>query len=76
MGVFVGYMPTAVSSHACIYGSVKQSNEQQKDEVKTTTQADPQMKAVTKLLHDGELESWKICPTQVLEYCNPKRRIN
>ena len=40
------------------------------DEIKTATQADPQIKVMMQLVHDGWPESWKLSPKQALEYWN------
>ena len=40
------------------------------DAIKTATQADPQIKVMMQLVHDGWPESWKLSPKQALEYWN------
>ena len=56
--------------HVHMVVSSSRMSSRRMEEVKTATQADPQMKVVMQLVHDGWPESRKSCPTQALEYWN------
>ena len=65
-----------IDLHVHIVVANSRMSSRRMNEVKTAAQADPQMKVVMQLVHNGWPDIRKSCPTQALEYWNHRGKLN